>query len=90
MRSPPRSGAAPSAPSSPTAGGATSGRLYVASSKVAPQLPGSGTTLPAMLHGGPGRAGGGQELGGIRGLSLYQQRVAVTGDRALLDRAGAD
>ncbi len=73
-----------------TAGGGTSGRLYVASSKVAPQLPGSGTTLPAMLHGGPGRAGGGQELGGIRGLSLYQQRVAVTGDRALLDRAGAD
>ena len=73
-----------------TAGGATSGRLYVASSKVAPQLPGSGTTLPAMLHGGPGRAGGGEELGGISGLSLYQQRVAVTGDRALLDRAGAD
>jgi 3,4-dehydroadipyl-CoA semialdehyde dehydrogenase len=73
-----------------TAGGATSGRLYVASNKVAPQLPGSGTTLPAMLHGGPGRAGGGEELGGISGLSLYQQRVAVTGDRALLDRAGAD
>ena len=72
-----------------TAGGATSGRLYVASAKVAPQLPGSGTTLPAMLHGGPGRAGGGEELGGISGLSLYQQRVAVTGDRALLDRAGA-
>jgi len=73
-----------------TAGAETSGRLYVASSKVAPQLPGSGTTLPAMLHGGPGRAGGGEELGGISGLSLYQQRVAVTGDRALLDRAGAD
>jgi oxepin-CoA hydrolase/3-oxo-5,6-dehydrosuberyl-CoA semialdehyde dehydrogenase len=73
-----------------TAGGATSGRLYVASKKVAPQLPGSGTTLPAMLHGGPGRAGGGEELGGISGLSLYQQRVAVTGDRALLDRAGVE
>ncbi|NIL99472.1 MAG: 3,4-dehydroadipyl-CoA semialdehyde dehydrogenase [Acidobacteria bacterium] len=72
------------------AGGSTSGRLYVASSKVAAQLPGSGTTLPAMLHGGPGRAGGGEELGGLSGLTLYQQRVAVTGDRALLDRAGAD
>jgi 3,4-dehydroadipyl-CoA semialdehyde dehydrogenase len=70
------------------AGGATSGRLYVGSEKVAAQLPGSGTTLPAMLHGGPGRAGGGEELGGLSGLSLYQQRVAVTGDRALLDRAG--
>ena len=72
------------------AAGSTSGRLYVGSEKVAPQLPGSGTTLPAMLHGGPGRAGGGQELGGLSGLGLYQQRVAVTGDRALLDRAGAD
>ena len=71
-----------------SAGGATSGRLYVGSEKVAAQLPGSGTTLPAMLHGGPGRAGGGEELGGLSGLGLYQQRVAVTGDRALLDRAG--
>lgn len=69
------------------AGGATSGRLYVGSEKVAAQLPGSGTTLPAMLHGGPGRAGGGEELGGKRGLLLYQQRVAVTGDRTLLDRS---
>ena len=68
-------------------GGATSGRLYVGSEKVAAQLPGSGTTLPAMLHGGPGRAGGGEELGGLSGLYLYQQRVAVTGDRGLVDRA---
>ena len=69
------------------AGGSTSGRLYVGSEKVAAQLPGSGTTLPAMLHGGPGRAGGGEELGGKRGMLLYQQRVAVTGDRTLLDRS---
>ncbi|NNL68241.1 MAG: aldehyde dehydrogenase, partial [Myxococcales bacterium] len=69
------------------AGGATSGRLYVGSEKVAAQLPGSGTTLPAMLHGGPGRAGGGEELGGLSGLTLYQQRLALTGDRALVDRA---
>ena len=69
------------------AGGATSGRLYVGSEKAAAQLPGSGTTVPAMLHGGPGRAGGGEELGGPNGLALYQQRLAVTGDRALLERS---
>jgi len=33
--------------------------------------------LPSMIHGGPGRAGGGEELGGLRGLSGYLQRVAV-------------
>ena len=36
--------------------------------------------------GGPGRAGGGSELGGLRGLELYLQRVAVTGDRALIEK----
>jgi oxepin-CoA hydrolase/3-oxo-5,6-dehydrosuberyl-CoA semialdehyde dehydrogenase len=43
-------------------------------------------TLPPMLHGGPGRAGGGEELGGLRGLGLYMQRVALTGDRGLIER----
>jgi oxepin-CoA hydrolase/3-oxo-5,6-dehydrosuberyl-CoA semialdehyde dehydrogenase len=71
-------------------GGATSGRLYVGSEKVAGQLPGSGVAMPQLLHGGPGRAGGGAELGGERGLTLYLQRVALSGDRALLERlAGA-
>jgi len=69
-----------------TAGAATSGRLYVGSEKVAPLLPGSGLVLPAMTHGGPGRAGGGAELGGVRGLDLYLQRVAVSGDRASVER----
>lgn len=67
-------------------GGATSGRLYLGSAKVADQLPGSGVALPQLVHGGPGRAGGGSELGGLRGLSLYQQRVALSGDRALIER----
>ena len=67
-------------------GGSTSGRLYVGSEKVAGQLPGSGVAMPQLLHGGPGRAGGGAELGGARGLELYLQRVAVSGDRALLER----
>ena len=69
-------------------GGSTSGRLYIGSEKVAAQLPGSGVAMPGMLHGGPGRAGGGAELGGLAGLQLYLQRVAVTGDRALIDRLG--
>ena len=39
----------------------------------------------SLLHGGPGRAGGGEELGGRRGLSLYLQRVALQGDRAIVE-----
>jgi hypothetical protein len=41
--------------------------------------------LPSLIHGGPGRAGGGEELGGRRGLAFYMQRVALQGDRALID-----
>jgi hypothetical protein len=41
--------------------------------------------LPTLVHGGPGRAGAGEELGGLRGLSLYLQRTAVEGDKALLE-----
>jgi oxepin-CoA hydrolase/3-oxo-5,6-dehydrosuberyl-CoA semialdehyde dehydrogenase len=46
---------------------------------------GSGAVFPASMHGGPGRAGGGEELGGLGGLRLYLQRVALQGERALLD-----
>jgi len=69
-----------------THGGSSSGRLYIGSEKVAAQLPGSGVAMPQMLHGGPGRAGGGEELGGMRGLKLYLQPVALGGDRALIER----
>jgi oxepin-CoA hydrolase/3-oxo-5,6-dehydrosuberyl-CoA semialdehyde dehydrogenase len=61
------------------------GRIYVGSEKVAGQTMGPGTVLPQLLHGGPGHAGGGEELGSLRGLQLYSQRVALQGDRALLD-----
>ena len=63
----------------------TTGRVYVGSAKVAGQTFGPGTVLPTLVHGGPGRAGSGEELGGRRGLALYQQRTALQGDRALLD-----
>ena len=67
-------------------GGSTSGRLYLGSEKVAGLLPGSGVAMPQLLHGGPGRAGGGQELAGLKGLELYLQRVALTGDRVMVER----
>ncbi len=64
---------------------AWSGRLAFGSEKIADQTPGPGTVLPHSIHGGPGRAGGGEELGGLRGLALYSQRTAVQGARPMLD-----
>ncbi|HEX4454686.1 MAG TPA: 3,4-dehydroadipyl-CoA semialdehyde dehydrogenase [Kofleriaceae bacterium] len=60
------------------------GRLYLGSSKMAAQSPGPGTVLPSLVHGGPGRAGGGEELGGLRGMQLYMQRCALEGDASVL------
>ena len=60
------------------------GRLYLGSAKMAAQSPGPGTALPHLVHGGPGRAGGGEELGGERGMQLYMQRCALEGDVTLL------
>lgn len=61
------------------------GRLSIGSSKVAAQALPPGMALPQLLHGGPGRAGGGEELGGRRGMALYMQRTALQGDRALIE-----
>lgn len=65
---------------------AWNGRLYLGSEGVVDSAMGSGVAMPFLLHGGPGRAGNGEELGGLSGLRLYQRRCAVQGDRALLDR----
>lgn len=62
-----------------------SGRVYLGSSKVAEVATGPGLVLPSMIHGGPGRAGGGEELGGLRGLDLYTQRSAIQGFKALIE-----
>jgi 3,4-dehydroadipyl-CoA semialdehyde dehydrogenase len=64
-------------------GGAYQGRIYIGSA--GSEGYGSGAALPQSLHGGPGRAGGGEELGGLAGLRLYQQRVALQGARSLVD-----
>jgi oxepin-CoA hydrolase/3-oxo-5,6-dehydrosuberyl-CoA semialdehyde dehydrogenase len=70
------------------AGGSSTGRLYVGSD--GSEGVGSGACFPQSQHGGPGRAGGGAELGGLRGLAPYFQRVALQGHRTLIDRvAGA-
>ena len=45
---------------------------------------GHGAPLPHMVHGGPGRAGGGEELGGIRGVMHYMQRTAIQGSPDIL------
>jgi oxepin-CoA hydrolase/3-oxo-5,6-dehydrosuberyl-CoA semialdehyde dehydrogenase len=66
--------------------GAWHGRLYLGSEAMAGQSPGPGTALPGTVHGGPGRAGGGEELGQFRGMLLYQQRTALEGDRAAIER----
>ncbi len=65
---------------------AWTGRILVGGEKIAEQITAPGMVLPASIHGGPGRAGGGEELGGERGLRFYMQRTAVQGDRTVLDR----
>ena len=55
------------------------GRVWVGSDRVADQALPPGLVLPQSVHGGPGRAGGGEELGGVRGLQLYMQRTAIQG-----------
>ncbi len=55
------------------------GRVLVLDQESAPESTGHGSPLPTMVHGGPGRAGDGEELGGLRGMKHYMQRTAVQG-----------
>ena len=55
------------------------GRLYITGAANAKEATGHGAPLPHMVHGGPGRAGGGEELGGVRGVLHYMQRTAIQG-----------
>ena len=53
------------------------GRVHVVSPDVAAMHTGHGNVMPQSLHGGPGRAGGGEELGGARALNFYHRRAAI-------------
>ena len=63
----------------------TQGRVHVVSPDVATLHTGHGNVMPMSLHGGPGRAGGGEELGGHRALGFYHRRTAIQASRAVLD-----
>jgi len=65
---------------------AWNGRLLLVDKKVHDQVTPHGMVLPSCQHGGPGRAGGGAELGGLRGLDLYLQRSALQGNSGLLKK----
>ena len=64
--------------------GAFHGRIHVLDREGAKESTGHGSPLPMLKHGGPGRAGGGEELGGIRAVKHYLQRVAVQGSPTML------
>lgn len=60
------------------------GRILVVNGSIGNQHTGHGNVMPTCLHGGPGRAGGGEELGGLRALLMYHRRFVVQGDPSLL------
>ncbi len=63
---------------------ASHGRLLILDREAAVESTGHGSPLPQLKHGGPGRAGGGEELGGIRAVQHYLQRAAVQGSPTML------
>jgi oxepin-CoA hydrolase/3-oxo-5,6-dehydrosuberyl-CoA semialdehyde dehydrogenase len=60
------------------------GRVHILDPQAAPESTGHGSPLPPLKHGGPGRAGGGEELGGVRAVKHYLQRAAVQGSPTML------
>jgi oxepin-CoA hydrolase/3-oxo-5,6-dehydrosuberyl-CoA semialdehyde dehydrogenase len=64
------------------------GRILVANARCARESTGHGSPLAPLIHGGPGRAGGGEEMGGIRGVLHYMQRTAVQGTPDTLTALG--
>lgn len=60
------------------------GRILILNEESAPESTGHGSPMPLLCHGGPGRAGGGEELGGIRSIHHYLQRTAVQGHPTML------
>ncbi|MDG2341259.1 MAG: MaoC/PaaZ C-terminal domain-containing protein, partial [Paracoccaceae bacterium] len=67
---------------------AFNGRIYINNRDSMKEATGHGSPLPHMVHGGPGRAGGGEELGGVRGVMHYMQRTAIQGSPDILTAVG--
>ncbi|MEO7761768.1 MAG: phenylacetic acid degradation bifunctional protein PaaZ [Casimicrobiaceae bacterium] len=65
------------------------GRILIANRECAKESTGHGSPLPALIHGGPGRAGGGEEMGGIRGVLHYMQCTALQGSPTTLSHVGS-
>jgi len=73
--------------------GTTHGRIMLIDPSIGDSHTGHGIVLPSCMHGGPGRAGGGEELGGLHGLWFYHQRVAMQGSGVtlkLMEEAAAE
>ncbi len=62
------------------------GRVHVVSPAVASVHTGHGNVMPQSLHGGPGRAGGGEELGGLRALGFYHRRAAIQAAPSVIEK----
>ncbi len=60
------------------------GRILILNEQSAPESTGHGSPMPLLVHGGPGRAGGGEEMGGMRGLRHFMQRTAIQGHPTML------
>ncbi len=69
--------------------GTTHGRLLLVDPTIGDSHAGHGIVLPSLMHGGPGRAGSGEELGGLHGLWFYHQRVAMQGSATTLSALAA-
>ena len=73
-----------------TGSGAFHGRLFILDRDCAKESTGHGSPLPALIHGGPGRAGGGEEMGGLHGVMHYMQRTALQGSPRMLSGVTQD
>ena len=62
------------------------GRILILNERCAKESTGHGSPMPLLTHGGPGRAGGGEEMGGVRGIKHYLQRTAVQGHPETITR----
>lgn len=60
------------------------GRILILNAACAGESTGHGSPMPLLVHGGPGRAGGGEEMGGVRGVKHYMQRTAIQGHPSMI------